>query len=84
MTEPRDPEVAVYEMWAEHDPAVSPPAVVWHVVAKDDARASLCGRFLEPSQRVVPAADGTGGEVPDRYCDPCLVTVREALAAGDR
>ncbi|MFD7450519.1 hypothetical protein [Kitasatospora sp. NPDC059827] len=75
-------EVTVYEMWAEHDPAVSPPAVVWHVVAKDDASASLCGRFLEPSQRVLPPGDGS--PVPDRYCDPCLVTVREAIAAGGR
>lgn len=75
----------MYEMWAEHDPAVSPPAVVWHVVAKDDASSSLCGRFLEPSQRVVPAADDTGAAAgPDRYCDPCLVTVREALAASVR
>lgn len=73
----------MYEMWAEFDPAVSPPAVVWHVVAKDDASASLCGRFLEPSQRVVPSTDGTGPATPDRYCDPCLGTVREAMAAAD-
>ncbi|KJS59498.1 hypothetical protein [Streptomyces rubellomurinus] len=71
----------MYEMWAEHDPAVSPPAVVWHVMAKDDASASLCGRLLEPSQRVVPAMDGEAPAAPDRYCDPCLLTVREALAA---
>lgn len=74
----------MYEMWAEQDPAVSPPAVVWHVVAKDDASASLCGRFLEPSQRVVPPGDTDGTQVPDRYCDPCLLTVREALAASGR
>ncbi|MFE6052768.1 hypothetical protein ACFQ6N_18585 [Kitasatospora sp. NPDC056446] len=75
----------MYEMWAEHDPAVSPPAVVWHVVAKDDANSSLCGRFLEPSQRVVPAGDAAAeAPGPDRYCDPCLITVREALAAGAR
>ncbi|MFD8755384.1 hypothetical protein ACFV0O_31085 [Kitasatospora sp. NPDC059577] len=75
----------MYEMWAEHDPAVSPPAVVWHVVAKDDATSSLCGRFLEPSQRVVPAGDNAAVEAaPDRYCDPCLLTVREALAASAR
>ncbi|MFJ8477478.1 hypothetical protein [Kitasatospora sp. NPDC094011] len=74
----------MYEMWAEHDPAQSPSAVVWHVVAKDDATASLCGRFLEPSRRVVPAGDGAGAEVPDRYCDPCLLTVREAIAVTGR
>ncbi|MDH6708235.1 MULTISPECIES: hypothetical protein [unclassified Kitasatospora] len=74
----------MYEMWAEHDPAVSPPAVVWHVVAKDDATASLCGRFLEPSQRVVVAPEGAGPAFPDRYCDPCLVTVREAMCEAGR
>ncbi|MFF2144347.1 hypothetical protein [Kitasatospora sp. NPDC058190] len=84
MTEPRDPEVTMYEMWAEQDPAVSPPGLVWHVVAKDDATASLCGRVLEPTQRVVPSDGGTGPALPDRYCDPCLVTVREALAASGR
>ncbi|MBV6702240.1 hypothetical protein [Kitasatospora aureofaciens] len=74
----------MYEMWAEHDPAVSPPAVVWHVVAKDDSMASLCGRFLEPSQRVVPTADDCGPAFPDRYCDPCLVTVRAVMAETAR
>ncbi|MFD0276396.1 hypothetical protein ACFVHB_21175 [Kitasatospora sp. NPDC127111] len=81
----------MYEMWAEHDPAISPPGVVWHVVAKDNATASLCGRFLEPSQRVMPALDGTPPDgttppasSPDRYCDPCLVTVREAMAESGR
>ncbi|MBV2154853.1 hypothetical protein [Kitasatospora sp. SUK 42] len=74
----------MYEMWAEHDPAISPPSVVWHVMAKDGSTSSLCGRFLEPSQRITPAVDGTGPTLPDRYCDPCLVTVRETLAAADR
>ncbi|MED7952885.1 MULTISPECIES: hypothetical protein [unclassified Streptomyces] len=71
----------MYEMWAEHDPAVNPPSLVWHVVAKEDASKSLCGRFLEPGQRVVPGgSDGQPG-LPDSYCDPCLVTVRESMAA---
>lgn len=74
----------MYEMWAEHDPAVSPPAVVWHVVAKDDASSSLCGRFLEPSQRVMPSLDAPSAETPDRYCDPCLLTVRSAIAESSR
>ncbi|MCG6498874.1 hypothetical protein [Kitasatospora sp. A2-31] len=74
----------MYEMWAEQDPAVTPPTVVWHVVAKDDASTSLCGRFLEPAQRVVPAVDGSQPAPPDRYCDPCLVTVREAMTAAAR
>ncbi|MEU9080498.1 hypothetical protein ACFYUY_37870 [Kitasatospora sp. NPDC004745] len=71
----------MYEMWAEHDPAIFPPTVVWHVVTKDDATTSLCGRFLEPAQRVAPPADSAEPLTPDRYCDPCLVTVREAMAA---
>ncbi|MER8104191.1 hypothetical protein [Kitasatospora sp. NPDC094016] len=74
----------MYEMWAEHDPAVSPPAVVWHVVTKNDSSTSLCGRFLEPAQRVAPAAGVEESAGPDRYCDPCLITVREAMAAATR
>ncbi|MFF8772612.1 hypothetical protein [Kitasatospora sp. NPDC015120] len=71
----------MYEMWAESDPAVEPSGLVWHVVSKDDASTALCGQLLELSRRVVPnGLEGPAG-VPDRYCDPCLVTVRETMAA---
>ncbi|MDY0812215.1 hypothetical protein [Kitasatospora purpeofusca] len=73
----------MYEMWAETDPAVDPAGLMWHVVSKDDASTALCGQLLELSRRVVPNGLGTSVGTPDRYCDPCLVTVRETMASAD-
>lgn len=69
----------MYEMWAEHDPAVQQPVLLWHVLAKNADAKSLCGRQLEPTRRATPNPDD-GPQLPDRYCDPCLNTVRETMA----
>ncbi|MEV6979256.1 hypothetical protein [Kitasatospora sp. NPDC093806] len=72
----------MYEMWAESDPAVEPSALMWHVVSKEDASTALCGQLLELSRRVVPGGLTEPTGVPDRYCDPCLLTVRDTMAAA--
>ncbi|MFJ8436716.1 hypothetical protein ACIQ9P_36020 [Kitasatospora sp. NPDC094019] len=73
----------MYEMWAETDAAEEPSGLMWHVVSKDDASTALCGQQLELSRRVVPNGIETPLGAPDRYCDPCLMTVRETMAAAD-
>ncbi len=72
----------MYEMRAEHDPAVDERPLLWHVIAKDDNARSLCGRVLQAGQPVpIPVlADGDGSA--DRYCGPCLTVVREAMAVA--
>ncbi len=72
----------MYEMWAESDPAETPSGLMWHVVSKNDASTALCGQLLELSRRVVPNGTEVPAGLPDRYCDPCLVSVRETMAAA--
>ncbi|WP_371483774.1 hypothetical protein [Kitasatospora sp. NBC_00315] len=71
----------MYEMWAEHDHTPAEPALLWHVIAKDDATKSLCGQQLEPARRAVVPAGADGGALSDRYCDPCLSTVQRTMEA---
>ncbi len=72
----------MYDMWAEHDPAAADGRVLlWHVITKDDASKSLCGRLLQAGQRAPVPAEDDEGMTSDRYCSPCMSTVRETMAA---
>ncbi|MDH6580568.1 hypothetical protein [Kitasatospora sp. MAP5-34] len=78
-------EATMYDMWAEHDPAaVDGRVLLWHVITKDDASKSLCGRLLQAGRRAPVPADTEEDMPSDRYCAPCMSTVRETMAAADR
>ncbi|BFV55638.1 hypothetical protein KCMC57_up07420 [Kitasatospora sp. CMC57] len=70
----------MYQMWAEHDPAVEQPSLLWHVITKDDHGRSLCGRLL-----AAPSVSGGDSVLAESFCGPCMTSVREAMgqpAAG--
>ncbi|MFJ9516939.1 hypothetical protein ACIRPK_01495 [Kitasatospora sp. NPDC101801] len=78
MTEsPVDPGATMYQMWAEHDPAVEQPSLLWHVVTKDDSAKSLCGRQLG-----APSASGNDQVLAESFCGPCMTSVRQAMTTA--
>lgn len=72
----------MYDMWAEHDPAADGRVLVWHVVSKDNASESLCGRALQPAHRATGGGDEDEDGAADRYCSPCMASVRKTMAAA--
>ncbi|GAU69780.1 hypothetical protein SSP35_14_01140 [Streptomyces sp. NBRC 110611] len=64
----------MYEMRAE--PTTAERAIlVWHVIAKNDAGSTLCGRHLGTAARAVSAGPEA---VTERYCSLCMTGVSEA------
>ncbi|WP_432144433.1 hypothetical protein [Streptomyces sp. bgisy084] len=49
---------------------------VWHVMAKHDARATLCGRKLASHGHRPSDQDD---DPTARYCSPCMTAFREIL-----
>ncbi|GAA1190512.1 hypothetical protein F4556_000763 [Kitasatospora gansuensis] len=72
---PDDPGATMYQMWAEHDPAVEQPSLLWHVITKDDNAKSLCGRLLG-----APSVSGSDLVQAESFCGPCMTSVRQAMA----
>ncbi|MER5863457.1 hypothetical protein [Kitasatospora sp. NPDC002040] len=68
-------EPVMYQMWAENDPAVEQPSLLWHVITKDNSEQSLCGRLLG-----VPSLSGNEEVQAESFCGPCMSSVRQAMA----
>jgi hypothetical protein len=69
----------MYEMIA--DPAATGAGVMWHVRAKGDARAALCGQEVAQTAGTRPVLDDTPTEI---YCSPCMAVVHARMRSDAR
>ncbi|MCQ4079976.1 hypothetical protein NGB36_05060 [Streptomyces sp. RB6PN25] len=71
----------MYEMRA--GPATTGSSgLVWHVLAKDDARTTLCGRQLSPQAQ--PPGPAREEATTERYCSSCMTAFRETMETATR
>lgn len=70
----------MYEMCAG-PAATGRDGLVWHVMAKDDVRTTLCGRHLAEDVLLRPIFP----DAPtDRHCSPCMAASRASLQTAAR
>jgi len=51
---------------------------VWHVLVKNDARTTLCGRQLSP--KAAPPEAACEEEATERYCLSCMTAFQETMS----
>ena len=81
----REPgEWPMYEMRA--GPATTGSSgLVWHVLVKNDARTTLCGRRLSPKATPPgPACEEETEETTERYCLSCMTAFQETMSTAAR
>jgi hypothetical protein len=74
----------MYEMRA--DPAATGSSgLVWHVLVKNDARTTLCGRRLSPKATPSgPAGEEEAEETTERYCLSCMAAFQKTMSTATR